>query len=249
MSFIKLINFMKKNNEVSIPYDFDIHSKKSFYRFFVQSYFNAIERALIRANITFKNKTIVNIGIGRGRELPLLKKYGAQKVVGVDINRKEIEYAEKKAKKFNIEFESIVDTPDNKKLAKIKDRSIDVVTLIYILNFIPVSSINALINHAKRILKPKGILIIKPVTSPSLMSLVDMIIFRNRTFYTRAEWHKKLQPLAIIQEDCDNYFFFPIAFMDILGKYLGTGIYAALNELAKKIGIPPSSRVFICQKK
>lgn len=237
-----------EKKEPPLNYDFDVHQSSSYYYYFVKQYLDTTWRVLHNLPINYKSKIVYDIGIGRGRGLVLYKKLGIKKIIGIDIERDETDYAIKKANILNLELTIKISDSNNLVLSKIKDETADIVILMYILCFVPKSTLLTIIHHAKRIVKPGGIIVVVDMPKPSLMWFFNTITLKHRNFLTKKQWQTIFRPLTLISQDSSNFFYFLNTPASLLGKLFGEKIYNLLDRTAKQLGFTASTITFIFQK-
>lgn len=107
-------------------------------------------KKVLKNKYIFDDKMILDFGCGIGSNCFLFK---PGNYLGVDINKRRIEYAKYINPRYNFEL------LDNK--IKSSKNSIDIILLIAVLHHIPDSNIAAIIKEFKRILKyPSGIILV-----------------------------------------------------------------------------------------
>lgn len=227
------------------PYDFDIVNKESFMYQWVQNYMEATDEAVRRSGVGLAGKTLYDLGVGRGRSLALFKAWGVKKVIGLDVDRNEVEYARKQGERLQYPLEVVVDSPRNDYLKGLPSESCESVTIMNALNFMPKDVRASVISEAKRILKPGGLLIVADATRPSLMWFFNSVSLMPRIFSSRSELEARLYPLRLIATCGSNYFYFFNKIADIPGKIFGVKAYRWLNAVFKAVGVPPSTQSFV----
>ncbi|MEO6508759.1 MAG: class I SAM-dependent methyltransferase [Patescibacteria group bacterium] len=101
------------------------------------------------------NKTVLDVGCGVGYGSYIISKYGkASNVIGVDIAKDSIEYAQEKYKKNKVRF--IVD--DVETLHKIKDKSIDLAVCYEVIEHL--HNQKNFLDSTRRTLKKNGVLMV-----------------------------------------------------------------------------------------
>lgn len=246
MNFSKIRHDSK--NMTMLSFDLDVHNPKSFLHYFLKTYLQSTYDSLSKSNVTLSGKTILDIGIGRGRALSIFKKLKVKKVIGIDINSKETIYAKEKANELNLALEIILDKNDNSYLNSIEDESYEIISIMYTLFCLPSDTIREnIINQVKRILKPKGFLILMDSQKYSMISYLNGII-NTRKFVTKEEMLSNFKPLKLISwEECDYFYFFNKP-MDFIGQIFGSKIYKLLDNLSRKIKLPGSMIIAIFKK-
>lgn len=234
-----------KNN---LSFNFDVHSKKKYMHYWIKDYLLTTYRVAQKLKFNFKGKTVVDIGLGRGRPLALYKALGVKKVIGFDLSKNETVYAHKQAKRLKINTKIIIDTMNNEKLKKITSNSCEVVAIMDLLFCLPDNVKDTVIIQAKRILKPKGIMIVVDMQRHTLMSLTSALSFKEWTFLSHKEFIKKMRPFKLLEDEQSNYFYFANILSDLLIGMFGPGVLPPLNKLCKKIGINGSTRTYIFTK-
>lgn len=236
--------------EKVLKFDFDIHPKNGYMYFWIKDYMIATYKAASRTGFNFKNKTIYDVGVGRGRTFSIYKKLGIEKVLGFDVDKGETKFAKAQAKKLKLDLKLILDSEDNKKLQKVPSNSCELVALMNILFCLPNNqSRMRIIKEVKRILKKGGLLVVMDMQKPSLMSLVSFLAFKNWKFRSHTELLKMMKPLRLISYETSNHFYFVNFFADILGKIFGPNIFEHLNDLFRYLHVPASTKTFIFTKK
>lgn len=239
------MNLSKK----SIEYDFDVHKKGSFMYFWTKNYMDATLDAALESNFAWKNKTVLDIGIGRGRSLTIFKKLDIGSVHGIDISKSESSYAHKQSKRLGLPLKVTIDDFDNTFLKSISAESYDVVALMNILFCVPNERVRkTIITEAKRILKPGGRLIILDMQKPALMWIMSKITLKPWEFRTNDQLLRLFSPLICLSAKGSNFFYFINRPMDIVSKVLGTGILNVLDALYRLLGIPASTKTLIFTK-
>lgn len=237
---------MKKNSK--IPFDFDVHSKQKYMHYWVKDYMTATYNLITKKGIVFKNKTLLDIGVGRGRALPVYKVLGITKITGIDVDKSEADYALIQAKRLKMRPTIVVDSSNNKKLKSIPDNSYDFVAFMDLLFCLPDHLKNRVIHEAKRIVKPGGIIIAVDMPRPTLMSLTSALSFKPWRFLSHDELLKKMHPCVRMADTQSNYFYCANFIGDILIQVMGPGILPTLNRFFKKMGILGSTRTYLFMK-
>lgn len=239
---------MSKKNKTLPIFDLDIHKSNTFLYYFLQTYLQNVYESLSEIKPSISGKTILDIGIGRGRALSIYKNLNVKKVIGIDISQKEVYYAIRKAKHLDLKLDIIVDDANNKYLESLNDNSFEVISIMYTLFCLPSDEMRQnIIGQIKRILKPNGLLIVLDSQKYSLMSYLNSII-NTRKFITKKEMIDIFKPLELVSwNECNHFYFFnkPI---DILGKFFGLGIYRILDTFSRLLRIPGSMVVLVFRK-
>jgi len=229
-------------------FSFDVHSKQKYMYHWIKNYLLTTHKLIISNGLELKGKTLVDIGIGRGRPLAIYKALGIKKVIGFDLDESEAKYARQQAKRLKIQLKLVIDDFDNSKLKKIPSNSCEVVAFMDLLFFIPEKAKNTVIKEAKRILKPDGTLLVVELQKPTLMSFISFLSFKNWEFLSHDEFMKKIKPLKLIAQEESNYFYGINAIVNIFIAVFGAGIIVPLNNICRKIGINGSTRTYIFKK-
>jgi len=241
----------KINQQKKINFDFDINNGKYMY-YWVKDYMLCTLEVVQKLDLKLNGKEIYDIGIGRGRALPLYKTWGIKKVIGIDINKNETRFALRKAKKLGINLKIIIDSEDNFKLKKIPCQSIEVVALMNILQMLSSNSQKTIAIEIKRILKQGGIAIIVDIQKPSLMWFFSLIAGRKMNYLSYKEFMRLFSGLTLVGYGESNYFYGVNKIMDFFLKITGKSFFEfilnKLNLLCKLIGIPATAKIFIFQK-
>ena len=119
-----------------------------------------------------KNKKILEIGCGGGQCSIAFAKQGA-KCTGIDISKKQLEYAEKLAKKNKVNVKFILRSFQD--LSKIKSNSYDIVFSAFAFQYSP--NIKKVFKQINRVLKKKGLFVF------SLDHPFSIVIYENRSYY------------------------------------------------------------------
>lgn len=243
---------MRKSKSLSprIAYDFDVHSVNSFMYVWTKNYMDATYIAAKESGINFKNKTLLDIGIGRGRSLVVFKKLGIKKVVGIEVTDSEAAFAKKQAKRVSLPLQLIIDNTDNSKLKKIPSNSIEVIGLMNILFCLPNDkSRQTIIKEVKRLLKPHGALIVLDMQKPSLMWFFSKITLKKWKFRSDEEVIRLFSPLKLVISKPSNFFYFINKLVDIVSSIVGDGFVYYFDRVFRFLHIPPSTKTFIFTKK
>lgn len=230
-------------------FDFDIHKKNSYMYFWTREYMIATYEAAYETAFNFKGKTILDVGVGRGRTFAIYKTLGIKDIVGIDVEKKEVKYSPKQAKRLNLNLKIVLDSPNNTKLQKIPSKSYEVIALMNILFCLPDNeSRSRIINEVKRILKPRGILIVLDMQKPSLMWLISTMAEKSWKFRSHGELVGMLKPLRLISYKPSNHFYSINVIANAAGKLLGPKVFYKLENLFRFLRIPGSTRSFIFTK-
>ncbi|OGK18268.1 hypothetical protein A3G67_03155 [Candidatus Roizmanbacteria bacterium RIFCSPLOWO2_12_FULL_40_12] len=230
-------------------FDFDIHKKNSYMYFWTQEYMIATYEAAYMTAFNFKGKTILDVGVGRGRTFEIYKALGIKDVVGIDVERKEVKYTPKQARKVGLNLKLVLDSPSNIGLQKIPDKSYEVIALMNILFCLPDDESRfRIINEVKRILKPRGVLIVLDMQRPSLMWLISTMFWKNWKFRSKKELIEMFKPLRLISYKPSNHFYSINIIADAVGKLFGPKVFYKLESLFRFLRIPGSTRSFVFKK-
>lgn len=233
-----------------LNFDFDIHPKTKYMYFWIKDYMLATYELAHKMPFSFKGKIVHDIGVGRGRTFTIYKALGLKKIVGIDVDEKETRYAVKQAKRLHLDLKLIIDTLSNLKLQKIPSNSCEVVTLMNILFCLPSNQSRLrIIKEAKRIIKPRGVLIVMDMQKPSLMWLISRLARKDWKFRSYNELLNLMKPLKLIAYKPSNYFYFINSLVDLIGKLFGPKIFQSLNNVSRLLRVPGSTRTFIFTKK
>jgi ubiquinone/menaquinone biosynthesis C-methylase UbiE len=155
-------------NEVSQYYQEDnkIHTKSAHYG----PYSPDEDQLRLLGNVNGKN--ILELGCGGGQCSIAFAKQGA-KCTGIDISKKQLEYAEKLAKRNKVKINFIHGSFQD--LRKIKSKSYDIVFSAFAFQYSP--NIKKLFKEVYRILKKKGLFVF------SLDHPFSFVIYRNESYY------------------------------------------------------------------
>lgn len=138
---------------------------------------------LLKLDINFENKVVLDLGCSTGSIAQQFKNYGARKIIGIDIDEKAILEAKELNKDTNIEFKLI--TSHN---IPLDDESVDIIVSIDV--FEHVENVEKTLQECYRILKPSGKLCIRTwgwhhPYAPHLFSVMPVpwahIFFSERT--------------------------------------------------------------------
>lgn len=229
-------------------YDFDVLREKSFIYHWVKVYMDATYKTIQRSGCDLRGVTLYDIGIGRGRSLAVFKALGVEKIVGIDINAKEVEYALKQKDRLHCDLEIIIDNREGYYLKSVPSDSCTIVSIMNTLNFLTKEVREATLTEAKRILIPGGYLIITDATKPSLMWFFNSLARMPRIFSTSRELKQSLYPLRLLESSGSNFLYFINKPMDQLGKVFGQDIYRKMNRLLQTLNVPPSTKTFVFRK-
>ncbi len=236
----------------NVDFDFDVNARNGYLYLWIRNYMMLVNDTVARLNFNFKNKTLLDIGIGRGRAMPLYKQWGIRKVVGLDIDKNGRSYVYKQAKRLKMNIEMVIDDEKNTRLKKIPANSYDAISLINVLHMLDSSSQPLLLSEIKRILKPQGIVIILNMEKPSLFWLSRLIARRDRDFIPGRQLIALMKPFKLLSTGQSNYFYcinkIYDSFIKILGDRKGRKLLENLDNICKLLGIPGSTQVFIFTK-
>ncbi len=111
----------------------------------------------------FKHEFILDIATGTGDLIIELSKLEAKKIIGIDISPKMLEIGVEKLKKKGLSKKITMLLGDSENL-QFEDQSFDVITVAFgVRNF---ENLDKALNEIKRVLKPRGILIILETAIP-----------------------------------------------------------------------------------
>lgn len=147
-----------------------------------------------------KNKIVLDAGCGTGKFLNVLEK-NSQKYIGIDLSEKQLEKAKKKSKKITSVF-----ICSNLSKIDLESNTVDLIVCSWVLGTtIDLEERNKCINELKRLLKPKGIIILIENDEDSEFEEI-----RNRTKDTRTKDYNNwiLSNDFIIDKQIDTYFNF-----------------------------------------
>lgn len=140
---------------------------------------------------SLKNKNILDVGCGNGTQsLFINNNYFPAKVVGVDINKNNIQLAET-LNEDHRETEFMVD--DAQRLNKVPDNSVDILLCIESAFHYPDK--NEFMKQIRRVLKPNGNFLIADILTSS---------YKNRYFMEK--WKRKMSYFHWTKEDYSNAF-------------------------------------------
>ncbi len=236
---------------VTVPaYDFDINTKDTYLYLWILRYMNLIADTVKKSGISTKNKSLLDIGIGRGRVMALYKHWNIKKIIGLDIDKNDAILAKKQAARLGMRFTSIIDNANNQKLKQIPDESFDIISVINTLHMVNKNTKKTIITELKRILKPGGTLIIMNLHKPSLFWLATILTRRqNQEFISDKKLLSLLQPLNIVATSQTNYFYIINSLYDHIRIIFGQGIserfVILMENLCRTLHIPGSATVFI----
>lgn len=230
-----------------IKFDFDILAEKTYYYFFVKNYMEMVYSGLKDLSYIFNDKVVYDIGFGHGRAFPIYRNLGIKKVIGFEVNEADAAFAINKAERIGIDL-VVRMNHDNKELFKVENESCDVVSIMYALPFVSSKIKREIIENAKRMVKPGGLVIIMDVPRPSIMSFLNTLCCMPRTFSSFKEWKELFSPMKMIARKDSNYWYFLNAPMDVLGKIFGLKTYKVFDFIAKKLGFTPSTSLMVFQK-
>ncbi len=233
-----------------MDFDFDANARNSYLYLWIRNYMMLVNDTVARLNLNFKNKTLLDIGIGRGRAIALYKRWNIKKIIGLDIDKNDALLAKKQAAKLAVDFTSIIDDANNQQLKRIPDKSFDIISVINTLHMVNKNTKKTIATELKRILKPDGVLIIMNLHKPSLFWLATILTQRqNQEFISDKKLLSLLQPLNIVATSQTNYFYIINSLYDHIRIIFGQGIserfVILMENLCRTLHIPGSATVFI----
>ncbi len=125
-------------------------------------------------------KKVLDVGCGDGYGSNLTAEYAAE-VVGIDLDKKTIELAQRKYKKINLKF--VVGKVENLPLKK--SHYFDVIIGFEIIEHLDSQNQNKFLKEIKRVLKKKGLLV---VSTPDKKTYTDIRHYKNP--YHKKEFYK-----------------------------------------------------------
>lgn len=162
----------------------------------------AITKELFRQTLPRISKNnILDAGCGTGANIKFLEQYG--KVEGFDIEKKAVDYCKKRGIK-NVKVGSITDI-------KSKNSQFDIVTCFDVMGQMEVKSERKAIQEFNRVLKPKGIILIRIAAYDWLKGYHDKSVHTKHRF-TVAETNRLLQTngFKILKSTYANTLLFPL---------------------------------------
>jgi len=133
-----------------------------------------------------KNKTVLEIGCGSGWGAQIILKYfSPKKIIGVDLDLRQIALARKNCKTKRITFEQA----DATRLS-FKDKSFAAVFVYGVIHHIPSPEYKDCLNEIYRVLKPKGKLFLLDLSIESFNTLLGKVL-RLLTVHPYDKMYKK----------------------------------------------------------
>ncbi len=154
---------IKTNYNKIIPGYYDLIYKK---KKGIQSAWHHIKFNFVKHEID-KKIFHLDIGCGPGTFIGLLKK---TKSIGIDISSNQIGYAKENYKKKNKSFYIY------KKQIPLKDKSVDVISLVELIEHLNDKDLSLLLNECKRVLKKNGKILFTTPNYLSLWPLLEIIL-------------------------------------------------------------------------
>ena len=167
-----------------------------------------------------KDNVILDAGCGTGGVFNLLAKYGS--VYGVNQSEEAVMYAKSKNIAQEVRLSSINSLPFN-------DNSFDIVTCLDVLFHAKVGNDNNdAMNEFYRVLRPKGLLIVREPAYNWLRGHQDKVIWTNRR-YNKNELVSKLSQAGFEAKKTSylNFFLLPIAVL----KRFSENLYTSQNTI------------------
>lgn len=158
-----------------------------------------------------KNKKlqILDVGCGPGAALLYLSRFGD--VMGVDLSDEALKFARKRGKVRKADISSL----------PFEDESFDAVVCLDVLYHEWVKDNNKALLEIKRVLKPRGIFLLREPAYNWFRSSEDIVDFTKHRF-TKKEIEKDLsKSFEILKITYANFFLFPLAFMKRIPQVIG----------------------------
>lgn len=156
-----------------------------------------------------KNLKILDAGCGPGVALSYLKKYG--QVIGVDKSEEALKYAQKKGR---VQKADIANLP-------FKKESFDLIVCLDVLYHVWVKDYQKVLEEFGRVLKKKGLLLLREPAYNWLQSSHDLIDFtRERFCRTKIEKGLNQAGFKILKLSYINFFLFPVVVLKRLPEIL-----------------------------
>lgn len=164
--------------------------KKKFNRIFSHFYFlieslsYPLRLKIIKQIPNLKNKKILDVCCGTGLNSLILTRQGVE-VVGIDFSKNQIKLANRRKEKYpNLKLDFKVMDAEN---LKFKDNNFDMVTCSFGLHELgTVETLNGVIEQIKRVLKPRGRLIIADPNKPA-NEIISLFYYRLLSFFEPKE--------------------------------------------------------------
>lgn len=190
----------------------------------------AINSVLLRKYLP-KNKKlkILDVGCGPGAALLYLAKFGD--VIGVDVSDEALKFAKKRGKVKKGDVSSL----------PFKNASFDAVACLDVLYHAWVKDNRKALEEIRRVLKPKGIFLLREPAYDWFRSSEDIVDFTKHRF-TKDEIEKELSSsFKMLKITYANFFLFPLAFIKRIPQVIGLqkkqnksdffGIHPLLNKI------------------
>jgi ubiquinone/menaquinone biosynthesis C-methylase UbiE len=181
---------------------------------------------LIKTHSVLKNPKILDAGCGTGQLVKSLSEIGY--TYGIDISKEAIKYCRKRKLK-NIRKGSVTQIP-------FADNSFDIITCLDVIYHQAVKNDNRAINEFARVLKPKGILILKVPAHQWLFGKHDKIVHTKKRYEINKLKNQLKRNCFIIKKiSYGNMFLFPFAVFKrlIIDNIFSKKTSSDINKLPK----------------